>query len=581
MDRAARSRDAGRPGRWRGPALVFLAVLAVRLAAIRALEASPLSGWHFWMETDEWGYVDWSARLAAGNWLDVPAWRSYFSWQEAYGPREAWESWYQKNAYFAGPLYPYTLALIRRAGLPLLASTRLLQLLLACAAAAAIAAATQAVSRRFPRRGKEGDATRSVEAFSAAPLLAGLVAGLLYGLYGPLVFQDGFACRDGPVAHVSALLLALPLLTTAREGEPERASSKGRMGMRALALGLLGGAATLLKQTLLPLAVISVYCYSKKLTTGIPRRRVLGAALVGLGLPLAALAARNVAAGVPPLTFDTRQAIGLAWGNARGANATTAMPPTMKTILVEAHGSTLKTAGLVVNSYADAPWELPRLWAKKAVTFFLSYEVPDNSNWYFFRDRLRLLGVLPVFPCIVGMGLVGLCAAPARGVVRRREAWLIALAVATPLAACLLVQTTARYRVGVVPPLALGAGLLVALVFEDWRARRRARVVGFALVVLGVSALSAFLPSPIPAPRHRWADAIVAATLAEAHGGPEAGAAEIRRYLDEGRDDPDRQTGEPTARLWLSGNRTFVRVAPEGIAAPGRRYVADVDAGGT
>jgi len=72
---------------------------------VASLEESPLSDWHLWTETDEWGYVDWSARIASGNWLDVPAWRSYFSWQEPFGPPEAWEGWYQKNAYFAGPLY--------------------------------------------------------------------------------------------------------------------------------------------------------------------------------------------------------------------------------------------------------------------------------------------------------------------------------------------------------------------------------------------------------------------------------------------------------------------------------------------
>jgi hypothetical protein len=554
------------------PALVFVLVLAVRAVYWAALEASPLSGWHFWMETDEWGYVDWSARLAAGNWLDVPAWRPYFSWQEPYGSREAWEKWYRKNAYYSGPLYPYTLALIRRAGLPLLPSVRLLQLLLACAAAAAIAAATQAVAGRFlPVRKRDYGGAAAVAGPSFGPVLAGLIAGLLYGLYGPLVFHDGFACRDGPVAHVSALLLALPLLATAREGEPGGTSSKGRKETGALLLGLLGGAATLLKQTLLPLAVISVYCYSKKFATGIPRRRVVGAALVGLGLPLAALTARNVAAGVPPLTFDTRQAASVAWANGRGADGTTAPSPAMKPILDAAGGSTWKTAWLVVKSYADAPWELPRLWAKKAVTFFLSYEVPDNSNWYFFRDRLPVLGVLPVFPCIVGLGLVGLFAAYARGALEKSEEWLVAVAALTPLASCVLAVTTSRYRASVVAPLALGLGLSLVLFFDGWRARERAR----ALLLFGsgviVSLVSALFPSPIPTPSHRWSDTIVAATLAEARDGPAAALAEIDRYRISGRDDPGYQRGLQALSVWLAGDRTSARVAPAGMAPPEAR----------
>ena len=552
------------------PALVFVAVLAVRSLTFAALEASPLSEWHLWMETDEWGYVDWSAHLASGNWLDVPAWRSYFSWQEPYGPPASWDRLYQKNAYFAGPLYPYTLALIRVAGLPLLPTIRLLQLLLACAAAAAIAAAAQALAWRFLRRGNEAHAEWEAGASSLTCGLAGLVAGLFYGLYGPLVFQDGFAYRDGPVAHVSALLLAWPLIGIARESEHEEDASKGGTG--AFFLGLLGGLAALLKQTLLPLALVSVLLLSKRSPVGAKRRFALGA--LGLAIPLMALAARNIAVGVPPLTFDTRQAIGLAWGNGRGADATTAPPPTMEAILDEARGSTSKTAWLVLKGYADAPLSLPALWGKKAMTFFLFYEVPDNSNWYFFRDRLPVFKTLPVFPCLVGVGIVGLLAALKRGVLRKDEGWLAAVAIATPLAACLLVQTTARYRIGVVPPLALGVGLLVFSSFEEWRAQRRARVVLLSLAVLIASALSALLPSPIPTSRHRFADAVVGATLAERLESPEAGAAEIRRYLAEGREDPAREVGEKAAELWLLGERSFTRVAPEGIAPPGRRYVA-------
>ncbi len=549
------------------PPLVFVLVLALRSLYLAALEASPLSDWHLWMETDEWGYVDWSAHLAKGNWLDVPAWRSYFSWQEPYGPPEAWERLYQKNAYFAGPLYPYGLALLRVAGLPVFPTVRILQLLLACLAAAAIAAAAQAAARGFLLEGRERNpGAEEAGSSSLGPALAGLVAGASYGLYGPLVFQDGFAYRDGPVAHVSALLVAWPLIAASRQ--------KASTGGGAFTLGLLGGLATLLKQTLLPLALVSLFFLSKKSPAGAFRRRALALSLLGLTIPLVVLAARNVSVDVPPLTFDTRQAIGLAWGNGQGADASTAPPPSMKEILEKAGGSTGKTARLVLEGYADAPWQLPLLWAKKAATFFLAYEVPDNSNYYFFRDRLSELRFLPVFPCIVGLGIVGLCAALSRGVLRKEEGWLVAIAVATPLAACLLVQTTARYRIGVVPPLALGAGLLVFLSFEEWRARQRARVLFRFLAVLAVSALSAFLPSPIPTPGHRWADAIVAATLSEARSGPEAGATEIRRYLEEGKDDPMRAAGERSAYAWLLGERSFTRVAPEGIAPPSRRYVA-------
>ena len=48
-------------------------VSGVRLAAHLEREASPLSGWHLWTETDEWAAVTAAKRIASGNVLDVPA----------------------------------------------------------------------------------------------------------------------------------------------------------------------------------------------------------------------------------------------------------------------------------------------------------------------------------------------------------------------------------------------------------------------------------------------------------------------------------------------------------------------------
>ncbi len=227
---------------------------------------------------------------------------------------------------------------------------------------------------------------------------AGVAAGVLYGAYGPLVFHDFFLYRDGPVAHLSTLLVALPMVLGGGAGF-------------ALGLGLLGGAAVLMKQTVLPLALFSLYSLSKKSESpggAQRRRRVLLFGLLGLALPLGVLAARNISAGVPPLTFDTRQAIGIVWGNGFGADATTNPPPGMKEILEEAGGSTSKTAKLVLSGYREQPLELPKLFLKKFATFFNRFEVPDNANWYFFRDRLKILRMLPVFACLLGIGGVGM-----------------------------------------------------------------------------------------------------------------------------------------------------------------------------
>ena len=525
-----------------------------------SLLATPLASWHLWMETDEHAYVEWSARLATGNWADVPAYRAYFNWQKEYGPPETWERWYQENAYYAGPLYPYGLAALRELfGSPFLPA-RILQLLLACAASAALAAAVQRVSEEFLRMGKRGGAPGGDRSLRAAAW-AGLAAGVLYGGYGPLVFHDFFLYRDGPVAHLSTLLVALPLVLG---------------GSAAFGLGLLAGAAVLTKQTVLPLALVSLYSLSRKSPGGRERGRSLLFGLLGLALPLGVLAARNISAGVPPLTFDTRQAIGLAWGNGFGADATTHAPPEMKEILEKAAGSTLKTAALVLEGYRAKPLELPKLFLKKIATFFNAYEVPDNANFYFFRDRLGMLKVLPVFPCLLGVGLAGLFAARTRGALRREEGLLAAVGILTPLAACLLVQTTSRYRAGAIAPLALGAGLFLLFTFEEMR-RRKWRAA--SLLALPAAALSfvPLLPSAIPAGRHRWVDTMVYATLLEGKGDRGGAAHEVQRYLEEGTDDSLRSVGIASLRHWSeTGDRSVALVAPGGVAPSERRVKAPV-----
>jgi len=545
-------------------------VLVVRGAYLVSLSRTPLSLWHLWTQTDEWGYVDWSAHLAAGNWRDVPAWRSYFGWQEAYGSPEEWEHWYQKNAYFSGPLYAYGLALLRLAfGSPVWPA-RGVQLLLACLASAFLALAVQRVAEDFLERGRgEGDLEEgeaSLESGARVAFWCAVVAGVLYGVYGPLVFHDGFLLRDGPVAHFSTLLLAWPLIARGRSSP--------------FLLGLLGGLAILLKQTVALLALASLYALSrfpppsspsKKSPGGAERRRTLLFGALGLAIPLGILAARNTSAGVPPLTFDTRQTIGLVWGNARGADATTNVPPGMDEMLEEARGSTLRTARLVLESYRDAPLDLPRLFLKKFATFFNAFEVPDNANFYFFRDRLLLLRLLPVFPCLLGVGLVGLFAARTRGVLRREESLLAAVAILTPLAACLLVQTTSRYRAAMAGPLALGTGLFLLLTFEEIRAHRMRNAFLLAATA-GVLSLVPLLPSTIPAGRHRFSDAMIYATLLEGQGDLAGAAAEVRRYLEEGADDSSRDAGVASLRHWYeTGDRSGTNVAPEGLAPPERR----------
>lgn len=519
-------------------------VLGARAVWWAALESSPLSRWYLW-RTDENANLVWAAQLVRGSWWDDPPFRSYFQWQRKFGSPEEWERWYPRKAFFQMPLYAYGLAALWAAtGDAPIFPARLLQILLGAATAGILAAA---VRRLALRRWGEGLA-----------LAAGAAAGLLYGLYAPSVFHDAFLLRDGPFAHLSTLLLVAPL---ASGGRPR--------GTFAFLLGLLGGTAVMLRQTALPLAVASL---ALVVSRGEERRRGLAlAGALGLLLPILPLVVRNVRVGASPLAFDTRQAIGFAWGNARGADATTAPPESLGRIVEASRGSSLRAIGLTLAEYRGAPLELPALQAKKLATFLHRYEVPDNNSFDFFRERFAALRPLPVFPCLFGVGLAGLFAA--RSLLSRGEKALLLVAALTPLAAVLMVQCTSRYRLPLAAPLAIGAGLGIALAIDA--ARRRAAgplaagLAGAALLT-GVT----LLPPVIPTPAHRYADALTAATLLESAGDLEGAEAEIRHYMQEGTDDPGREVGLLAAGIWLEGERGLVTMSPSAIAPADRRVRA-------
>lgn len=423
------------PREWRTPALVFAVALALRLAHVWALRGSP----YFQRPVlDAFTYY-WTARgLAAGE-----------SWPEA--------------VYWQPPGYPYFLALVLWLGGPGLLLPRLLQALLG----AATAALTSAIGRSLFGSG------------------VGLAAGLTVAAYGPLVYFDGELLTPS-----LAVALQTAAMYCALRGKAERGAPAW------LGAGLLGGLAAVVNATLLALLPV----------LAVAARRRAGWLLLGAALAVAPVTLRNWQHGGELVLVSSNAGINFYLGNNPRYDATVGMRPGRDwQALVRAprlHG--VRGAGAASRFFADRvvdyvredPVGFVRLQVRKVGLLLGGTEIPRNQEIYPAREWSPVLRLLlwKVSGLAFPFGL--LLPAAAVGVVAEwRRAPLLAGAAAALGLAVLAFFVTARYRVVLVPLLAVFA----AAGGRWWLGRATARWrVGTAVLALAAYAVANLGQGPMP-----------------------------------------------------------------------------------
>jgi hypothetical protein len=214
---------------------------------------------------------------------------------------------------------------------------------------------------------------------------------------------------------------------------------------------------------------------------------------LGTVLALAPAVARNLAVGVPPLALS-----GVApWAFAQ-ANVVDFQPERgmflshrIADIMAVSQGS-LPAAVRATLATHDGPGSLLRLLGEKALVTLHWYELPNNTNFYYYRLQAPVLGLLPVgFGVLAPFALPGLIL----GLGARRTAWPLYLMVSVQAGALLLFFTLSRYRAPLIPTLApFGALTLVSLV--RWASARR--VLPLASTLAGVTLVGVLVWRPLP-----------------------------------------------------------------------------------
>jgi 4-amino-4-deoxy-L-arabinose transferase-like glycosyltransferase len=314
----------------------------------------------------------------------------------------------------------------------------------------------------------------------------GRVAGVLAVLCGPLVYYEVLLLRESAIVAVS--LIAVWLADRAFERERPR---------DFVLLGAMLGAALLLKSSLLLLAVAVVAGIGVLYRTRARELLVaMGCVAAGAAIFVVPLAVRNALVGVPalslasagPLTFVT-------------SNEATSQPEegnfintaVLARFLGETDGGWRAAWSTAMSGHTPA--SLARLvWRKWSLAWHW-YELPNNEDFYYARERLPVLRWLPVTAWLISpLALVGLVL----GVPNVRRAWLLYALVVVALAPLVLFYVLGRFRV-----LLLAAAMpfaAVALV-ELWRAVTSRRWARGAVVAAAVGLIALWTGAPLAAGR--------------------------------------------------------------------------------
>jgi len=446
-------------------ALLFLAALGVRLAYLADVADHPAFG----TPIVDASFYDLAARtLAAGG--------------EA-APRLFWQPY----------LYPRLLATVYAAGGSIL-TVKVLQ--------AVLGALTAVGTFLFGRR-----------RLGFGP---GLAAGGMVAFYGPLVLFEGELLAAGVAAFEAVALLLLLEWAGARL---RPASGIFRAAGIGVAIGLAAAVAGLTRPTFLPFLAVAVGWLAVRTFRGTERntepRRVAWRRTVAV----TAAAAVAFVAVVLPVAFAAERvtgsfsflpgsgALNLYIGNSEELCETLTVRPGAEwgelLALPERHGASGYSQRQrfyrerVVDLARDRPGVFLGNLGAKALRFVGSRELPRNLDVYVWREWSGWLSILTWKVGRFGFPFGVLLPLAVLGVVwnRRRLGTPLLLFLTLYPLAVIAVFVSARYRVPLVPALAVAAAAGGAALVEAVRERRRRRLGGMAAVgVVGV--LVATVPGP-------------------------------------------------------------------------------------
>ena len=361
------------------------------------------------------------------------------------GPTEDWFS--------HGVGYPLFLSLIYRLLVPSVLLAKAIQLLLGVGTSLA----TYLLARRTFGRTE------------------GLIAGLIVALYAPLIFLEGELLDAG----LTALLAVAAVLLTLKAAETGR-------WFWGVAWGLVAAIAVLIRSTFLPFCVVALIALASICIRG-PRPRRLGAVACAAALFCGLLSVAALATFRETGRFTVMPAaagLNLFIGNNGEGCQIQAMRPGLEWDLMVRRPVAEGVTGLwqqddwfrhqAVAFAVHSPGKFVAGLGAKALALVASRELPRNLDIYLFRPESWVLkaGIWKAgffgfpFGALLPLAVLG------GAVGRRRIAWPLWLMLLSYGAVLVIVFVVARYRIALIPLLAVLAARGLTFIKDGIRSRR-------------------------------------------------------------------------------------------------------------
>lgn len=423
--------------------LALLLGAAVRVGHVLAQQRLPLFGS---LMIDSKLYDEWALRIAAGEWLGG------------------------NRAFYMDPLYPYVLALFYRVVGHDLLVVRLFQ--------AALGVATCWLVAELGRR--------------VGGRAIGAIAALLVALYQPLVFEGGEIEKTA----LGVCLLSAALLLAMLEGSASRFASGSCLGLAILARG-----------NLLLMVPLGALYFGFDRTEGRWRAgRRAAAFLAGVLLVLSPVLWRNHHVSGQWILTTSQAGANFYIGN-NPTNTTGAFEPLpFVRPSPSFEEADFRTKAEELSGRTLTPNEVSAFWFRRAVhhasqnprfavtvafrkfTLVLSnLEIPDGWSMYFLRRfSPALRAAVFTFGWLIPLAVVGAVASFRDD---RRVRFLVGF-VAAYVASLIVFYVFSRYRVYVVPAVAVLAGLGVRWICDRLRCRDWRRAIAAAALAVCVGAFS-------------------------------------------------------------------------------------------